>query len=185
MQKGTNVAGPIKPPYGPKTGGTTGTPTGPRQAAVTPTERRKTVPAGSRRAKPTSARKTSIYARRKAPGRKAPPPASEAYAAAEEKAVPMVNELREEFAGRLTREEWERLGRKISSTLIPKLKPGRRRKPQVTAALADWKAGMRGAALFRKHIPGWKDHNRYHRIREQKTLMDAIRSRYRREPDHP
>jgi hypothetical protein len=40
---------------------------------------------------------------------------------------------------------------------------------------------MRGVALFRKHIPGWDKHNRYHRIGEQKELLDAIRSRYRRE----
>ena len=41
---------------------------------------------------------------------------------------------------------------------------------------------MRGADLYRKHIPGWTGHNRYHRIGEQRGLMDAIRSRRRREP---
>ena len=65
--------------------------------------------------------------------------------------------------------------------LVPKRKAGRRPKPQVTAAYLDWKTGMRGVALFRKHISGWEKHNRYHRIGEQKELMDAIRSRFRRE----
>jgi hypothetical protein len=50
----------------------------------------------------------------------------------------------------------------------------------VTAALADWKAGIRGVALFQKHIPGWQKHNRYRRMAEEKRLMDAIRSRDRR-----
>ena len=46
----------------------------------------------------------------------------------------------------------------------------------MTAAYLDWKAGMRGVCLYRKHIPGWQKHSRYHRIGEQKALMDAIRA---------
>jgi len=65
--------------------------------------------------------------------------------------------------------------------VVPRRRAGRRPKAQVTAAYQDWKAGMRGVALFRKHIPGWQKHNRYRRIAEEKRLMDAIRSRYRRE----
>ena len=40
---------------------------------------------------------------------------------------------------------------------------------------------MRGVALCDTHIPGWLKHNRYRRQAEQKRLMDAIRSRARRE----
>jgi len=32
---------------------------------------------------------------------------------------------------------------------------------------------MRGEALYLIHIPGWKEHHRYHRLGEQKTLMDV------------
>jgi hypothetical protein len=53
----------------------------------------------------------------------------------------------------------------------------------MTAAYRDWKAGMRGVALFRKHIPGWEGHHRYRKIGEQKALIDAIRSRSRRQPN--
>ena len=38
------------------------------------------------------------------------------------------------------------------------------------------KAGVCGADLYRKYIPGWDRHNRYHRIGERKTLMDANRA---------
>ena len=60
---------------------------------------------------------------------------------------------------------------------------GRRpKKPQVTAAYSSTgNAGTRGVALFRKHIPGWTTHNHYRRVGEQKALLDAIRSRSRRE----
>ena len=44
---------------------------------------------------------------------------------------------------------------------------------------------MRGGELFRKHITGWEKHNRYRRRVEAKTLMDAIRSRQRREHKGP
>jgi len=106
---------------------------------------------------------------------------SEVLAAAKEKAVRMGEELREEFGQRLTREDYIRVARAFHSAVVPKRKPGRRLKPQVTAAYQDWKAGTRGVALCAKHIPGWQKHNRYRRMAEQKSLMDAIRSRDRRE----
>jgi hypothetical protein len=128
------------------------------------------------------ARKAPVYARRKQPKRVAPPekPASEACTAAKEKAAQVAQEIRQTFGERLTREECIRVASAFRSAVVPKRKPGRRRKAHVTAALADWKAGIRGVALFQKHIPGWQKHNRYRRMAEEKRLMDAIRSRDRR-----
>ena len=66
-------------------------------------------------------------------------------------------------------------------TLFPAKRPGRRRKDAVTAAHRDWKNGVRGLALYRAHIPGWDKHHHYRRQSESRALMDAIRSRERRE----
>jgi len=140
-------------------------------------------PADSQRRNPTTAANAHVYARRKLPAKRAPPakPVSEALAAAEEKAIRMAQELLEEFAQSLTREDCIRLARAFRSAVVPKRKPGRRRKPQVTAALADYRTGMRGGALYRKHIPGWDKHGEWRRKAEARALMDAIRSRHRRE----
>jgi hypothetical protein len=109
-----------------------------------------------------------MYARRKQPKREAPPekPPSEAFTAAKEKAAQVAEEIRQTFGHRLTRDEYDRVARAFRSAVMPKRKPGRHPKPQVTAAYADWKAGARGALLFIKHIPGWEKHNRYRRIVE-------------------
>ncbi len=143
--------------------------------------------ADSPRANPATAPKPARNARRRYPARKARPlqPDSETLAAAKGEAVEMARQLRVDLGHRLTREEWEQLARAFRSNVVPKRKPGRRRKAQVTAALADWKAGVRGIELYRKHIPGWERHHRYRRIGEQKGLMDAIRSRRRREQAKP
>jgi hypothetical protein len=106
---------------------------------------------------------------------------SEAFPAAKEMAARAANEIRRQFGQDLTREEYQRLVSFFRAGIVPRRQPGRRPKPQVTAAYLDWKAGMRGEALYEKYIPGWKKHHRYRRIGEQKTLMDAIRNRYRRE----
>jgi len=137
-------------------------------------------------AKPANARNGSRYARKGNQARKAPSskPDSEAFAAAKEKAVRMGRELREELAGRLTPEECERVARAFRSAVIPKRKPGRRRNARITAAYLDWKDGIRGRALYLKHIPGWERHHRYRRNGEQKALIDAVRSRDRREPQN-
>jgi hypothetical protein len=107
---------------------------------------------------------------------------SEAFAAAKEITARAAHDIRRQFGGEgLTREQCLKLVSVFRAGVVPRRKAGRRPKPQVTAAYLDWKTGMRGVALFRKHIPGWDKHNRYHRIGEQKELLDAIRSRYRRE----
>jgi hypothetical protein len=114
-----------------------------------------------------------------------PPPRekqlSDAFIAAKEMTSEAAHDIRRQFGGNLTREECLRLVTAFRAAIVPRRRAGRRAKPQVTAAYHDWKAGVRGSALFKKHIPGWDVHNRYHRIGEQKALMDAIRSRRRRE----
>ena len=122
-------------------------------------------------------------ARRRCPGTSPSPkaPVSAAFVAAKEKAVRAARDIRRKYAEGLAREEYIRLANAFRSAVVPRRKPGRRTIPAITAAYADWKAGMRGADLYRKHIPGWAGHNRYHRIGEQKELMDAIRSRRRRD----
>jgi hypothetical protein len=135
----------------------------------------------SPRPKPAPAAK---YARRKHPKRKAPPakPVSEELAAAKEKALRIgQHEFREQYGESLTRGDYIQVARAFYSAIVPKRKPGRRPKPQVTAAYLDWKGGLRGHPLYAKHIPGWQKHNRYRRQGEQKALMDAIRSRSRRQ----
>ena len=82
---------------------------------------------------------------------------------------------------RLSRDEFIKLAKTFSSAIVPRRKPGRQPKARITAAYLDWKAGMRGVDLCRKHIPGWEGHNHYRKRGEQKELMDAIRSRSRRE----
>jgi hypothetical protein len=64
--------------------------------------------------------------------------------------------------------------------LIPARRPGRKRRKEITAAHADWKVGVRGAQLYRKHIPGFDRMSRWRRESKSRDLMDAIRSRERR-----
>src|SRR5579864_4950155 len=57
--------------------------------------------------------------------------------------------------------------------LFPPKRPGRRRKEAITAAHRDWKNGLRGPALFRRHIPNWERHNHFRREYESRRLMTA------------
>jgi hypothetical protein len=66
-------------------------------------------------------------------------------------------------------------------TIYPVKRPGRRKKQQITEAHRDWKEGMRGTKLYQKHIPGWEKCSHWRRQGEARRLMDAIRSRERRE----
>jgi hypothetical protein len=110
---------------------------------------------------------------------------SEAFAAAKEMTARAAHDIRRQFGDRLTRDECMKLVSVFRAGIVPRRRAGRRPKPQVTAAYLDWKAGMGGVALYRKHIPGWQKQNRYRRIAEEKRLMDAIRSRRRRERASP
>ena len=66
-------------------------------------------------------------------------------------------------------------------TIYPVKRAGRRKKEQITVAHRDWKNGMRGLELYQKHIPGWEKCSHWRRKGEARRLMDAIRSRERRE----
>jgi hypothetical protein len=65
--------------------------------------------------------------------------------------------------------------------LFPPAKPGRRRSKEITAAYTDWAAGMRGLALYRKHIRRFEHMGYWQRKVKTRALMDAIRARNRRE----
>jgi hypothetical protein len=65
--------------------------------------------------------------------------------------------------------------------LFPTGRPGRKRKEVVTAAYCDWRDGLRGPELYRKHIPNYASHNYYRRRVEARRLMSAIHARQRRE----
>jgi hypothetical protein len=190
------TAGPVRPPYGPKSAGTTRTLAGIVQASVTPPDRQTTAAHGSSGSS-GSARSAKSEHPQPAPAPHTPGPAqrarranaakrnsiSEGFAEAKEMTARAAHDIRHQYGERLTRDECLKLLSVFRAGLVPRRRAGRRPQPQVTAAYLDWKTGIRGVALFRKHIPGWQKHNRYRRIAEEKRLMDAIRSRYRRERD--
>ena len=59
---------------------------------------------------------------------------------------------------------------------------GRKRRKYITAAYEDWKAGIHGHQLYKKHIPGYSGMSRYRRPAAIKRLNDAILKRRRRDP---
>jgi hypothetical protein len=67
------------------------------------------------------------------------------------------------------------------SVMIPKRRAGRKPSETLTAAYTDWKSDIRGVALFQKHIVNWGRLSRWRRKTEQRSLMDAIYTRNRRE----
>ena len=81
----------------------------------------------------------------------------------------------------LTRRERLNVVNAFRRQLIAPGKPGRKLSSKITAAQLDWKQGMRGIALYRKHIRGWDLHHYWRRKVESRALMDAIRTRERRE----
>jgi hypothetical protein len=108
---------------------------------------------------------------------------SKAFAAAKEMTTRAAHDIRRQFGAFLTRDESVRLVSMFRAGVVPRRKAGRRPNAQVTAAYLDWKAGIRGLDLYRKHIPGWQKHGEWRRKGEKRALMDAIRSRRRRERD--
>ena len=180
---------PLRPPLRPPAGGVTkgvgsGNPvSGPGGTQEPPEATAGTRGADSPHRSNRRARNAPVYARRKQPRENAPPakPPSEAFTAAKEKAAQVAEEIRQKFGERLTREECIRVASEFRSAVVQKRKPGRRRKAHVTAALVDWKAGVRGDDLYRAHIRGWEKQGKWRRKHEERALMDAIRSRDRRE----
>lgn len=89
-------------------------------------------------------------------------------------------QIAKDFGG-LGRRERFALAGTFRRQLIPPGSPGRKRSEQITAAHADWKLGLRGPSLYRRHIDGWDRHGRWRRDAEARRLMDAIRNRERRD----
>lgn len=81
----------------------------------------------------------------------------------------------------LAKPERLRLVRAFRAGLIRRGKPGRKRRKEVTAAYEDWKLGMRGLELYSKHIPNWRTLAEWRRREKSRALLDAIRTRRRRE----
>jgi hypothetical protein len=135
----------------------------------------------------TRARRPSRYARVSTGGKssatrkRAPRKPSEAFTAAKQIALRAAAEIRSQFGNGFSRDDCQRLANAFRSGIVTKRKPGRGQKAHITAALADWKAGMRGDDLCRTHIRGWDRHSIWRRKQEAKMLMDAIRSRRRRD----
>ncbi|HTS76330.1 MAG TPA: hypothetical protein VMG40_09010 [Bryobacteraceae bacterium] len=65
--------------------------------------------------------------------------------------------------------------------LFPAARPGRKHSKEITAAVADWMAGIRGLPLYRKHIPRYDKMGRWQRKVKTRALLDAIRNRRRHE----
>jgi hypothetical protein len=53
----------------------------------------------------------------------------------------------------------------------------RKRTEELNEADRDYLAGLRGVALYRKHIPGYAKLSRWRRKAEQKRLMDSLHKR--------
>jgi len=94
-------------------------------------------------------------------------------------AIDAADRIRQEFPD-LGRRELLRIVTAFRRALIPRQRRGRRPSKEITAAHADWKCGMCGVALYRKHIVGFDRMSRWKRQGKSRALMEAIRSRERR-----
>jgi hypothetical protein len=71
--------------------------------------------------------------------------------------------------------------------VLPKKKPKSfsmrriRQNERLNRAFWDYKTGMRGSALFEKHVPGWKTMSRWRRRVEQTQFRKAVEKRAQRE----
>jgi len=65
--------------------------------------------------------------------------------------------------------------------IIPPGRPGKKKRAVVTAAVADWEAGLRGVQLYQKHIPRWDKMSHWRRRIASEQLRDAISTRRRRD----
>lgn len=90
--------------------------------------------------------------------------------------------IRKDF-GNLDVKQRRKLIREFRIQLIPLRRPGRKRRKEITAAYATWKAGLCGLALYRVHITNFDRMSLWRRRGEARKLMDAIRSRERRQRD--
>ena len=109
-----------------------------------------------------------------------PPPPSDALSLACKLVAETAERIASQLGTLLDRGDRQKVSRTFDRALLPRRTPGRKRKKSITAAFEDWKAGMRGTALYRKHIPRWDKHSNWRRRGEQRAFMDAIYSRQRR-----
>jgi hypothetical protein len=105
---------------------------------------------------------------------------AEVVAKAKETAVEAAREIQASTGQPIERRDALRIVSAFRSTLVPHGRRGRKQKAVITAAHADYKGGMRGVALYRKHIPRFTSMSHWEREVEARRLMDAIRSRERR-----
>jgi hypothetical protein len=106
-------------------------------------------------------------------------PAESFFAQARQLAIDAGRKIATDF-GHLDRRERTALLRDFRTQIIPRRKAGRTPSSKVTAAHADWSAGLKGIDLYRKHILGFDQMNRYRRKAMIRALQDAIRNRERR-----
>ena len=69
----------------------------------------------------------------------------------------------------------------IRRAIVRKRKAGRKNDRQLDKAYPDYKSGIRGLPLFRKHIPGFRKLSRWRRLAEQHRLLKNLNKRAERE----
>jgi hypothetical protein len=107
------------------------------------------------------------------------PPASERLIQAKAAVVEAARVIAQSLSD-LDRRTRKSLAASFRQQLLPKRRAGRKPSKEITAAYADWKSGMCGLQLYRKHVPGLDSMSRWKRQAKTRALMDAIRSRERR-----
>ena len=95
------------------------------------------------------------------------------------------NRIVSEFGGALERRDKLRTTAVFKRALIPARRSGRIPNSRITEAYQDWKVGLSGVFLYKRHIPGFDRMNQYRREVKARRLMDAIRTRKRRAVKRP
>ena len=87
------------------------------------------------------------------------------HAVAESKtiAVEAATRIRVRYGAHLDRRKLVEISKAFRAALVPRRKAGRKRNGAITAAHADWKTGIRGLALHRKHIRNFDKLSRWRR----------------------
>ena len=74
----------------------------------------------------------------------------------------------------------DRLARLVRRQIVPRRKPGPKGS-RLNAAYCDYRAGLRGLPLYRKHIPGHDKMSQWRRTFTEKRLLNALQQRASRE----
>lgn len=88
--------------------------------------------------------------------------------------------ISKQFGEHLSLAERRRLVALFRTALIPAGRPGRKRRHDVTSAYNDWKEGMRGLALYKKHIRGWDQMSHWRRQQAARRLSNAVHTMHKR-----